>query len=194
MPTQVDLADLVSQLEAAKFTRLMRHMANLPIEHDALVLPAAAYGLNDTELFVRKFGGALLSLRRWAATWIYHQAYLPVGFWGEDAIVTFLKDRLTRGKRGLDAQPDSRSILYGSAQRTGDDYCPEAASALYYLASNNAAPLSDAAMDAVGDHFRETFGQSFEQFGFATPQSMAEAAPCEIRRFTLDLLNSPSSY
>ncbi|WP_198037315.1 Shedu anti-phage system protein SduA domain-containing protein [Mesorhizobium sp. LSJC285A00] len=194
MQPQSVLADLVSQLEAPKFAQLMRFMANLPIPRDALELPAAAYGVGDTELLVRKLGQPG-SLGTWAATWVYQQAYLPIGFWDEISVVTFLKERLTTAKRDLELHPGSHSILYGSAQQKGDGYyIPEATEAFYYLATNIAVSLSDAAMDTIGDHFREHFGRRFAQFGFATPQSMAEAGPNEVRRFTLDLLNSPSSY
>lgn len=191
---QCDLADLVSQLEAPKFARLMRFMANLPIPRDELKLPAAAYGVGDTELLVRKFGQPG-SFGLWAATWVYQQAYLPVGLWDETSIVTYLTERLTTGMRDLKAHPGSHSILYGSAQQKGDGYfLPDATEAFYYLATNIAKPLSDAAMDIIGYHFREHFGSRFAQFGFATPQSMAEAGPGEVRRFALDLLNSASSY
>lgn len=194
MQPHFDLADLVSQLEASKFARLMRFMASLPIPIDALELPAAAYGVGDTELLVRKFGQPG-SFGLWAATWVYQQAYLPVGLWDETSIVAYLTERLTTGKRDLEAHPDSHSILYGSAQQKSDGhFIPDATEAYYYLATNVAAPLSDAAMGTIGDHFREHFGPRFEQFGFAMPQSMAKAGPGQVRRFALDLLNSPSSY
>ncbi|MBY2918460.1 hypothetical protein HF206_30830 [Rhizobium leguminosarum] len=152
-----------------------------------------AYGLGETELLVRMFGhyGSLGSS---AATWIYHQAFLPVGLWAEKSIVIHLKDRLTTAKRDLNSHQDASRMLYGSAQWTGNDLIPVATEAYYYLATNIAAPLSDGAMNAVRNHFRTHFGSGFAQFGFATPQSMAEAAPSEVRRFVLDLLNSPSSY
>ncbi|MBY3090183.1 DUF4263 domain-containing protein [Rhizobium laguerreae] len=193
MQQQFELAGLVSQLEAPKFARLMRFMANLPIPRDKLELQAMAYGLGETELLVRMFGhyGSLGSS---AATWIYHQAFLPVGLWAEKSIVIHLKDRLTTAKRDLDSHPDADRMLCGSAQWTGNDVIPTATEAYYYLATNIAAPLSDGAMNAVRDHFRQHFGSEFAQFGFATPQSMAEAAPSQVRRVVLDLLNSPSSY
>lgn len=189
-----ELADLVAQLEAPKFARLSRHMANLPVARDELRLPAAAYGLHDTELLVRKFGVAA-SHGCWAATWVYQQAFLPVGLWDDANVVAFLKDRLTVAKRDLDGHPDQYAILYGEAQQKGDSqYIPTATLAFYYLATNIAAAMSGAAMDEIGYHFRATFGAHFEQFGFATPQSMASASPGDVRRFALDLLNAPSSH
>ncbi|MGN7126742.1 Shedu anti-phage system protein SduA domain-containing protein [Methylorubrum thiocyanatum] len=189
-----DLSGLVSQLEAPKFARLMRFMANLPIPGDELSLPAAAYGLYDTELLIRKFG-VPSSFGAWAATWIYHQAYLPIGLWSEELIVAYLREKLTRAKHDFNDYPNARTMLDGAAQQRGDgQYIPNATDAFYYLATNISEPLSDAAMDAVGYHFRNKFGSEFNQFGFATPQSMAEANPEDVERFTLDLLNSPSSY
>lgn len=193
MQQQFELSGQVSQLEAPKFARLMRFMANLPIARDKLELQAAAYGLGETEFLVRTFG-YFGSLEAFAATWIYYQAFLPVGFWAEKSIVIHLKDRLTAAKRDLALHPDARRMLYGSAQWPGNDVIPEATQAHYYLATNIATPLSDVAMNAVRNHFREHFGSDLARFGFATPQSMAEAAPSEVWRFVLDLLNSPSSY
>jgi hypothetical protein len=169
-------------------------MANLPIPRDGLTLPAAAYGIGDTELLVRKFGQAA-SHGAWAATWVYHQAYMPVGLWDEPSVIGFLKERITTGKRDLAGHPDAHAVLYGEAQQKGDgQYVPTGTTACYYMATNVAAPLSDAAMDDVGYHFRDALGLHIEQFGFATPQSMADASPGEVRRFAVDLLNSPSSY
>jgi hypothetical protein len=193
MQQQLELAGQVSQLEAPKFARLMRFMVNLPITRDELGLKAIAYGLGETELLIRAWGhyGSLETI---AATWIYHQAFLPVGLWTETSIINHLKDRLTIAKRDLGSHPDVSRILYGSAQWPRSDVFSEATEAHYYLATNIAAPLSEIAMNAVRDHFRQQFGSDFSLFGFATPQSMAEAAPSEVRRFALDLLNSPSSY
>lgn len=188
-----DLADLVSQLEAPKFVRLARYMANLPVDRDELELPAAAYGVGDTELLVRKFGQPG-SVHGWAATWVYQQAFLPVGLWDEGSIVAHLKERLTIAWRDLRHHPDYYSILYGEAQQPADGYLPLARDAFYYLATNIAAPLAGEAMDAIALHFREAFGPHITQFGFATPQSMAAAAPDQVRRFAVDLANSPSSY
>lgn len=96
---------------------------------------------------------------------------------------------------GSRSAPRPDSVLYGFAQMEGDyGFIPSEIQAHYYLATNIAAPLSDAAMDTIRYHFREHLGSRFAQFGFATPQSMAEAGQREVRRFALDLLNSPSSY
>jgi alkaline phosphatase len=66
--------------------------------------------------------------------------------------------------------------------------------AFYYLATNVASPLEDEALDQVAKHFRRKFGGGIQQFGLATPQSMASAARSETERYILDLLNMPSSY
>jgi len=189
-----DLADLVAQLEAPKFARLSRHMANLPVPGDELRLPAAAYGLRETELLVRKLGQPA-SLGAWAETWVFQQAFLPVGLWEEAFIVHHLKERLTSAKRDLNAHPSQHSILYGEAQQRGDgQYIPEATEASYYLATNIAVDMSEDAMGEIANHFRACFGELIAEFGFATPHSMAGFDPDAVRRFAIDLLNSPSSY
>lgn len=185
---------LIAQLEAAKFVRLVRHMADLPIDRDNLRLPAMAHGLRRTELLVRMFG-KISALSSWAATWVFQLSYLPVGLWTEEAVVSHLKRSLTHAFADLAAHPESHQILYASDQRQEDvlQY-PIATDAFYYLASNIASALTDSALDRVGKHFRKKFGGAIQQFGMATPQSIAQSAPDESKRCLLDLLNMPSSY
>jgi hypothetical protein len=185
---------LISQLEAAKFSRLVRHMANVPIDRDNLRLPAMAHGLGRTELFVRMFG-KISALSSWAATWVFQPAYLPIGLWEEAAVVSHLKRCLTQAWSDLQSQADPYGILYGSGQREDDVYqYPIATDAFYYLASNVASPLAEAALNRLSVHFRARFGADIQQFGIATPHSIAQLAPEQASRYLLDLLNMPSSY
>ena len=185
---------LISQLEAVKFSRLVRHMANVPIEPDNLRLPAMAHGLGRTELFVRMFG-EISALSSWAATWIYQPAYLPVGLWGEAVVVSHLKRSLARAWHDLQSLADPFGVLYGSGQGQDDVYqYPMTIDAFYYLASNVASPLTEAALNRLAAHFRSHFGERIQQFGIATPQSIAQRAPAQARRYLLDLLSMPSSY
>lgn len=187
-------SELISQLEATKFARLVRHMVNLPLDKDNLRLPAMAHGLSRTELLVRMFG-RISALSSWAATWVFQPTYLPVGLWEETTIVSHLKRSLTQAGSDLQAHPDPHSILYGSDQREADVYqYPVAMDAFYYLATNVASPLTDDALNDVAAHFRTKFGGDIQQFGIATPQSIAQHSPTEVRRYALDLLNMPSSY
>lgn len=185
---------LIAQLEAAKFVRLVRHMADLPIEPDNLRLPAMAHGLSRTELFVRMFG-RISALSSWAATWIFQLAYLPVGLWREESVVRHLQRALTRAAQDLSTHPDAHDVLYGFDQRETDllQY-PVATDAFYYLATNVASALADEALDRIARHFRRKFGRGIQQFGLATPQSMAGGARSETERYILDLLGMPSSY
>lgn len=185
---------LISQLEAAKFSRLVRHMANVPIAMDNLTLPPMGHGLGRTELFVRMFG-EMSALSSWAATWVFQPAYLPVGLWSESTVLSSLKRALTQAWTDLQSQPDPFAILYGASQREEDVYqYPIATDAFYYLVSNFAANLSEASLDGLSTHFRARFGDFIQQFGIATPQSIAQCEPDQASRYLLDLLNMPSSY
>jgi Shedu protein SduA, C-terminal len=185
---------LIAQLEAAKFVRLVRHMADLPIDRDNLRLPAMAHGLRRTELLVRMFG-KISALSSWAATWVFQPTYLPIGLWDEAAVVSHLMRALTQASVDLAAESDPNAIIYGFGQREEDVYqYPIATDAFYYLASNVATALTESALDRVARHFRKRFGGDINQFGMATPQSIAQTAPDESSRFLLDLLNMPSSY
>ncbi|WP_314372307.1 Shedu anti-phage system protein SduA domain-containing protein [Sphingomonas paucimobilis] len=187
-------SNLISQLEAAKFTRLVRHLANLPIDADNLRLPAMAHGLSRTELFVRMFG-KMSALGSWAATWVFQPAYLPIGLWSEPAALSSLKRSITQVWNDLQSQPDLNSILYGISQREKDVYqYPVAMDAFYYLVTNYASQFSAAALDQLSVHFRSRFGKSIQQFGVATPQSVAQREPEQASRYVFDLLNMPSSY
>jgi hypothetical protein len=187
-------SSLISQLEAAKFSRLMRHMANLPIDRDNLRLPAMAHGLARTELIVRMFG-KISALSSWAVTWVFQPAYLPVGLWSEAAAIATLKRSLTQAWRDLNSQPDPHAILYGFSQREEDiRQYPVATDIFYYLASNFATNPSEAALNQLAVHFRTRFGRFVQQFGVATPDSIAQREPEEASRYVLDLLNMPSSY
>lgn len=187
-------SSLISQLEATKFVRLVRHVANVPIDRENLQLPAMAHGFKQTELLVRMFGVAS-TWGSWGATWVFQPAYLPVGLWEEKAIVSHLKTCLTRAWRDLQAHEAPNSILYGSGQVNDDIYgFPIATDAFYYLASNVPSPLSEKALDHLAKHFRSKFGQGITQFGIATPHSIAEHSPGDASRYLLDLLNMPSSY
>lgn len=185
---------LIAQLEAAKFVRLVRHMADLPFDRDYLRLPAMPHGLSRTELIVRMVG-EISSLSSWAATWVFQPTFLPVGLWTEGAVVSHLKRALTYAFTDLAAHPDPHGILYGADQRQSDvlQY-PIATDAFYYLASNIGFALTEPALQRVATHFRKRFGGSINQFGIATPQSIAQSAPDAANRYLVDLLNMPSSY
>lgn len=190
----------MSQLEEAKFARLLRFIANLAEEGDHLRLPAMAHGLPRSELLVRMIG-EVSSFNSWAVSWIFQSAYLPVGLWSEASIVSHLKRTMTAAQKDLDAQPDPYSILYAEEQREKElMQFPIATDAYYYLATNVGAALSESALNQLAQHFRRRFGERpgasgvRMRFGVSTPGALEEHRGEELQCFLVDLLNMPSSY
>jgi hypothetical protein len=189
-----DHSGLISQLEAAKFTRLVRYMIALPVKDGAPQMPVTGHGIDQTEIFVRMLGKQGPP-GKWPAAWVFQPAYLPVGLWSEKTIVSNLKRNLTQARQDLETHPISNSLLDDPAPLPAMAHrYPVARESFYYLATNVASPLSDESQDELGAHFRTKFGDRATQFGLATPQSMAQHAPAATDRYILDLLNMPSSY
>lgn len=199
------LAELVAQLESAKFLRLFRHLIDSPEQadpRDELRLSAEPVPIGEAEL-MRKRLGHVGSINSLMMTWLFQIVHMPAGVWSSAALEGLMEGRLSEAFAGLARLSDPALFLTASTtnHRTPDWSAanqwsgPERAE--YYLFTNVMHDTAEPALQRMVQRAEQAFSRALPtvaspRFGIATPAVLESTAPEAVKEFIVGLLREPS--
>lgn len=193
------LADLVAQLEAAKFLRLYRHLTDAPEyaqRADELNLPSSPIPTEGAELMLKRFGH-VGSLDSRIMSWIFQIVHMPVGVWTSPALDLIMDRRLEQAFASLAALSDPAQYFKVVSQNSRNPDWTGPDRAYYYVFTNVMHDTAEPALVRLVSRARELFEEALPnlvrpRFGLGTPGTLALKAEEETEDFVKTLLREPS--
>lgn len=196
----MDLAELISGLDAPRYLRLCRHLIDdAPFDRrtDHYGIPALAHGLKGAELFVKKVA-KVSSMESYLSAWAFQFAYLPALNLTTDAVERFLLESLRQALSALAERPDASSILNGSYVPDPEEW-GDPSSVDYYLMTNLMADIAQPGVTELVAQAQAMFAQflpdlEIPRFGIGTPETLSLSARAKIEEYVRDVFWQPTGY